>query len=62
MPANPGTVERVALILGRALAPLEQELASGNVLQLFAELGVQLPPALTGQVAPARPPASYRRW
>jgi hypothetical protein len=41
-----GTLEVIARELGHVLQPLEQKLASGQVIQLFGELGVQFPPAL----------------
>ena len=43
--ADPGTIETVALALSRLLAPLEEELASGNASGLFAEIGIPLTPA-----------------
>src|SRR5947209_4701751 len=46
MPEQAGTLEIIARQIGLALLPLEQELASGNVIQLFAELGLQFPPQL----------------
>ena len=46
MASQAGTLETVARQLGLALQPLETELAEGNVLQFFAELGLQFPPAL----------------
>jgi hypothetical protein len=49
VPENPGlTVERVALELGQALQPLAARLESGQVLDLFVELGLEFPPSLTG--------------
>jgi hypothetical protein len=44
-----GTVELLALELGRALQPLEDRLTAGQIRQLFAELGLQFPPALETQ-------------
>src|SRR5690348_16788870 len=41
-----GTLETIALLLARFLHPLEERLAAGNVRVLFAELGLQFPPAL----------------
>jgi hypothetical protein len=41
-----GTLETVAAQLGQALQPLEVELNQANVLTLFAQLGLQFPPAL----------------
>jgi hypothetical protein len=49
MPTSPGTVERLALALGQALAPLKDRLSAGQIIELFAELGVRFPPALTTQ-------------
>ena len=46
MSGNAGTLERIALEVGQALQPLEQRLASANVIPLFAELGLQFPPQL----------------
>jgi hypothetical protein len=46
MPGQAGTLETIARQIGLALQPLEQKLASGNVIQLFAELGLQFPPQL----------------
>lgn len=46
MAGQAGTLETVARQIGLALQPLEQLLASGNVIQLFAELGLQFPPQL----------------
>src|SRR5437588_12891362 len=46
MPGQAGTLETIARQVGLALLPLEQNLASGNVIQLFAELGLQFPPQL----------------
>jgi hypothetical protein len=41
-----GTLEVIARHVGLALQPLKDKLASGNVIQLFAELGLQFPPQL----------------
>jgi len=46
MAGQAGTLETVARQLGLALQPLEDRLASGNVIALFAELGLQFPPQL----------------
>jgi hypothetical protein len=46
MPGPAGTIETIARQLGLALQPLEQKLAPGNIIQLFAELGLQFPPQL----------------
>ena len=40
-----GTFEALARELGRALAPLEQRLAAGEIKQLFTELGLTVPGA-----------------
>jgi hypothetical protein len=45
----PGTLEQLALGLGRVFQPLETRLGSGDVLGLLEELGLTLPPALLGQ-------------
>src|SRR5215472_7122139 len=44
--ANGGTLELLARQLGLALEPLKDRLASGDVIALFAELGLQFPTAL----------------
>src|SRR5262249_53249050 len=41
-----GTLKPLARQTGLALQPLEQLLSSGNVIQLFASLGLQFPPQL----------------
>lgn len=41
--SEPGTLENVALILGRALAPLAEELQPGRALVLLNKLGLGLP-------------------
>ena len=46
MAGKAGTLEVLAQQVGLALQPLEQELASGNIIQLFASLGLQFPPNL----------------
>jgi hypothetical protein len=46
MPGEAGTLETVARQIGLVLQPLERLLASGNVIQLFATLGLQFPPQL----------------
>jgi hypothetical protein len=46
MPGKAGTLETIARQIGLALQPLEDKLASGNVISLFAELGLQFPPQL----------------
>jgi hypothetical protein len=48
---SPGTLERIAQELGRALLALEAELPAENVRTLFASLGLQLPPQLEGNAA-----------
>jgi uncharacterized protein DUF6603 len=42
-----GTLELLSRELGRLFSPLSARLASGEVLTLLAELGMQLPPQLT---------------
>jgi hypothetical protein len=44
MPGTAGTLETIARQIGLALQPLKDRLASGQVIQLFAELGLQFPP------------------
>jgi len=46
MAGSPGTLERLALVLGRMLQPLAARLESGDVLGLLTELGLTLPPQL----------------
>jgi hypothetical protein len=46
-----GTLEQIAIILGRALQPLETRLTTGDVRGLFAELGLEFPPELLNQPA-----------
>src|SRR3954471_22611792 len=43
MPEPTGTFEALALELGRALIPLKDRLADGQVKGLFAELGLTIP-------------------
>ncbi len=43
MANSTGTFEGLAGELGRALAPLEERLSSGEVRQLLTELGLSLP-------------------
>jgi hypothetical protein len=50
-PPQTGTLENIALALARLLQPLEERLASGNIRALFAEMGLQFPPALDGVTA-----------
>jgi hypothetical protein len=45
---NVGSLEALALGLGRLLSPLEQDLADGKARVLLAQLGLQLPPAADG--------------
>src|SRR6266403_2785588 len=49
MPEQAGTLETIVRHLWRALQPLEQKLTSGNIILLFAELGLQFPPELLTQ-------------
>ncbi|MGH7528263.1 MAG: DUF6603 domain-containing protein [Gemmatimonadales bacterium] len=44
-----GTLESIAMSLGRLLQPLEEELRVGRVRVLFAELGLEFPPELESQ-------------
>ena len=44
MADSPGTIERLALVLGKMLKPLSTRLESGDVLGLLTELGLGLPP------------------
>ena len=46
-----GTLEAVALALARLLDPLQERMQPGKMRVLFAELGLQFPPALEG-IAP----------
>ena len=46
MATEAGTLETIARQIGLALQPLKDKLASGNVIQFFAELGLQFPPQL----------------
>ena len=46
MPGTAGTLETIAQQVGLAIQPLNDRLASGQVIQLFAELGLQFPPQL----------------
>jgi Family of unknown function (DUF6603) len=46
MPGQAGTLETVARHVGLALQPLKNRLASGQIIQLFSELGLQFPPQL----------------
>lgn len=50
MEKTPGTLEGLAIHLSRILQPLEDRLASGEIIPLFAELGVQFPPELEDQL------------
>ncbi len=49
MADQPGTLEQLALGLGRILRPLETRLESGEVIGLLEELGLALPPQLLAQ-------------
>src|SRR5579864_565651 len=46
-----GTLETVALELAKAFGPLADRLSGGEVLDLFAEFGLQFPPALQAEAA-----------
>ena len=50
MSGSPGTLELLAKEVGSALAPL-QGLGAGNVVAVLRDLGVQFPPALTGDAS-----------
>ena len=43
---QPGTLELIASEIAKIFAPLEETINSGQVLQLFAELGIQFPESL----------------
>lgn len=49
MPDSVGTFERIAAELAKLFRPLETRLASGNVRDFLAELGLALPPELLAQ-------------
>ncbi|HMH16006.1 MAG TPA: DUF6603 domain-containing protein [Edaphobacter sp.] len=49
MPGSAGTLEILVAQAGKALQLLETLLTSGNVLQLFASLGLRFPPQLLSQ-------------
>jgi hypothetical protein len=51
MTANAGTLATVANYLGQALQPLQANLSANGIIPLFANLGLQFPPALTSQPA-----------
>jgi hypothetical protein len=44
-----GTIEKLAVILGRALVPLSRQLTPANVVDFFTDLGVIFPPSLATQ-------------
>src|SRR5215470_17959304 len=46
MADSPGTIEKLALVLGKMLHPLATRLESGDVLGLLGELGLALPPSV----------------
>ena len=46
MANDPGTLEAIAGALAKIIGPVEERLESGQALELFAELGLDLPPAL----------------
>jgi len=48
MAGQSGTLENIALGLSSLLYPLKERLESGNARLLFAELGLQFPPAFDG--------------
>src|SRR5512142_377012 len=52
--AEPGTLEKIALLVGDAFAPLTEELTPERALGLLAQLGLNLPPsAVPGQLSSA---------
>ena len=51
MADDKGTLEAIAGALAKIIGPVEERLADGQVLQLFAELGLDLPSALEGNGA-----------
>jgi hypothetical protein len=46
-----GTVERVAVEVAKLLEPIRERLAAGQVVELFADLGLPLSPAVAGTPA-----------
>ena len=46
-----GTLERVGMVLGRILAPLENRADPASIVDLLGELGLQLPEELTDDIA-----------
>ncbi|RAY12574.1 hypothetical protein DPM19_23515 [Actinomadura craniellae] len=46
-----GTVERLAIEVGKLLEPITERLASGQLVDLFADLGLPLPPAVANSPA-----------
>src|SRR5258708_36982294 len=46
MADSQGTIEGLALLVGKMLQPLASRLESGDVLGLLGELGLALPPSL----------------
>ncbi len=46
MDKQPGTLDVIALELAKVVKPLEERIASGEVLELFAELGIRFPESL----------------
>ena len=50
MEKTPGTLEGLAIHLSRIVQPLEDRFVSGEIIPLFAELGVQFPPELEDEL------------
>ena len=46
MDKQPGTLDAIAIELAKVVKPLEERISSGEILQLFAELGLNFPPTL----------------
>src|SRR5258708_24776239 len=46
MDKQPGTLDVIALELAKVVKPLEERIKSGEILELFAELGIRFPDSL----------------
>ncbi|MEP7343633.1 MAG: DUF6603 domain-containing protein [Gemmatimonadaceae bacterium] len=46
MPNQPGTLDVIALELAKVVKPLEEQIESGDILEIFAELGIRFPEEL----------------
>ena len=46
MDKQPGTLDAIAIELAKVVKPLEERIAAGQILELFAELGIRFPDAL----------------